>query len=281
MKKDNVMLRLPCIFGPQWLQAYALVDLVPGIDPMEFRFELPKRLDKFHEVENYLGGSPGHLFVGFFAHGQGDLLKEIAKIKAMEEVLVLKEWAIANFPVGNYELAKDDWTILRHLRGGNVTPELAFWFKPDPQTMARIAAGEAPPHIPVEQIERVAGETGLTTDRVMERLEFMKSIPLGVMLQDLDDGVWNFTEIHFSFHNCTFDQKAPELMKIGRPFPAESHLRQGGLMIETETLDDLKQAIKQTSQIPGVRVVDFAFSEDMLWTQPWLDDFIEEMLKRI
>ena len=77
MKRDHVMLRLPCIYGSEWLQAYALVDLVPGIDPFEFREELPKRLNKFHEVENYLGGTPGDLFIGFFANGQTELLQEI------------------------------------------------------------------------------------------------------------------------------------------------------------------------------------------------------------
>ena len=30
MKKDHVMLRLPCLFGQEWIQGYALVDLQPG-----------------------------------------------------------------------------------------------------------------------------------------------------------------------------------------------------------------------------------------------------------
>ena len=120
MKKDHVMLRPPCLFGEAWLQAYALVDLMPGIDPMEFRFELPERIRMFHEVENYLGGSPGDLFIGFFANGQMDLLAQIGQIKAMEEILELKEWAIAAFPVAKNELTKEDWQILIHLRAGQL-----------------------------------------------------------------------------------------------------------------------------------------------------------------
>ncbi len=279
MKKDHVMLRLPCIFGPQWLQAYALFDLVPGIDPLEFRFELPGRMNKFHEVENYLGGTPGDLFIGFFAQGQTELLQEIAKIKAMEEVLVLKEWAIANFPVGEFELIKDDWLILKYLRGGKVTEDLAVWFKPDPAAMMRAAQGEPLPPMPMDKVEEIAGALGLTKERVSERLKYMKTIPKGVMLQVPDDSMWDFTEIHFSFHNTTFEKKAEELMKYGMPFSAESHSRQGAIMVEPQSIEDLKKAIKNVASIPDVKVCDFAFSEDMLWMQPWLDNYIEQKIK--
>ncbi|MFC1670568.1 hypothetical protein ACFL20_09250 [Spirochaetota bacterium] len=280
MKRDHVMLRLPCIYGPQWLQAYALVDLAPGIDPFEFREELPKRLNKFHEVENYLGGTPGDLFIGFFANGQTELLNEISKIKAMKEVITFKEWAIANFPVGEYELTKDDWNILIYLRKGNVTEELVTWFKPEFEVMMKIMMGkESYPPMPIELAEKIGKEINLPAEKVKERMEYMQTIPKGVMLQEPDPSLWDFTEIHFSFNNCTFADKAAELMKLGMPFAAESHSRQGAIMVEPETLDDLKESIKNVNKIKDVNVCDFAFSEDMLWTQPWLDDFMAEQLK--
>jgi hypothetical protein len=281
MKKDHVMLRLPCIFGPQWLQAYALIDVMPGIDPLEFRFELPGRLNKFHEVENYLGGTPGDLFIGFFANGQSELLQEIAKIKAMKEVRSFKEWAIANFPVGIHELKKEDWQILIYLRKGNVTPELVAWFKPDFETMMKIMTGKMGyPPMPMELAEQVAKGVGLPAEKVKERMEYMQKIPKGVMLQVPDPSMWDFTEIHFSFNHTTFEKKAAELMKLGMPFAAESHSRQGAIMVEPATIADLKAAIKNVSKIPDVKVCDFAFSEDMLWTQPWLDAFMDEQLSK-
>jgi hypothetical protein len=276
MKNDHVMLRLPCLFGHEWIQAYALVDVKPGIDPMEFRFELPKRLPMFHEVENYLGGTPGDLFIGFFARGQMELLQNIGKIKAMEEVLELKEWAIAAFPVAKNELVKEDWQILKYLRAGHVTEELCAWFKPDPMLVAQ---GLPLPEMPMDKIEAIADGAGLPKEKVIERMEFMKAIPLGVMLQVPDPSLWDFTEIHFKFHNCTFEQKAEELLKVGRAFPAESHSRQGAIMVEPASIEELKTYIKKINAIPDVSVCDFAFSEDMLWTQPWLDEYMDAKLK--
>jgi len=281
MKKDHVMLRLPCLFGAQWLQAYALVDLEPGIDAMDFRFELPKRLNKFHEVENYLGGAPGDLFIGFFAQGQTELFQEISKIKAMKEVRFFKDWAVANFPVGVYELKKIDWEILVHLRKGNVTEELVAWYKPDLQTMMKIMMGQMSlPAMPMELAEKLARDMGLKADLVKERMEYMQKIPKGVMLQVPDDSLWEFTEIHFNFHNTTFEKKAPELLKLGMPFfAAESQSRQGAIMVEPQSVQELTGAIKKLSMIPDVQVCDYAFCEDMLWTQPWLDEFMDEQLK--
>ena len=69
-----------------------------------------------------------------------------------------------------------------------------------------------------------------------------------------------------------------ELLKVGRAFPAESHSRQGAIMVEPESIDQLKDYIKKINAIPDVSVVDFGFSEDMLWTQPWLDDYMAAKL---
>src|SRR3990172_6575124 len=103
MRFDHLIVRLTTILGPEWLMAYTLVDLKPEVDVDKFRFEVPKRLKYHHETEKYLGGVPGDLFIGFFCKGQNELFEEIGRIRAMKEILKVKEWAIVNFPTTKLE----------------------------------------------------------------------------------------------------------------------------------------------------------------------------------
>ncbi len=249
MKLDNVMIRLSALLGPEWLQAYALIDLQPGVDIEKFRFEIAGRLKYHHETEKYLGGVPGDLFIGFFAKGQAELFDEISAIKAMKEVQAVKEWAIANFPVATPEFKKIDWKIVKSLRGG--------------------AQKEA---------ATIARELGESARLVEERLAYIKSIPFAFSIEPPNKDAWTFTEIHVNFIGTTFKDTLPELQKIGKPFGAISSNRQGALMVEPKEVNELQEMIKKISLIPGVKVTGIAFCEDMIWSQPWLDRFIDERI---
>jgi hypothetical protein len=251
MRLDHLIVRLSALLGPEWLQAYALLELEPEIDARELRFELPRRLRYHHETELYLGGVPGDLFVGFFARGQVELHEQMSAIKAMSEVRAVKDWAVAPFPVQRPELIRLDWQIMRSLRGGAE------------KTAAVIA-------------DELCEEAGA----VEQRLAYLRELPMALSIAPPNDAAWSFTEIHVDVTRGTFKERLPELQRFGKPFGACTATNQGALMLEPASLSELQQTIAQVARIPGVRVTGFAFCEDMLWTQPWLDGFIEERLAR-
>jgi hypothetical protein len=249
MRLDHVIIRLTAVLGAEWLQAYALLDLQPDVDIDKFRFELPKRLRYHHETEKYVGGVPGDLFVGFFCKGQGELFEQLGAIKAMKEVREVKEWAIANFPVAKPEMTQLDWRIVKSLRSGA-------------QKTAKVIAAE------------LKAEPRL----VEERLNYIKQIPLAFSIEPPNDRAWTFTEIQLNFRGTTFQEKLAELRAIGKPFGASGSKNHGAIMVEPKSVAELVEMIRKTAQIPGVRVTDYAFCEDMIWTQPWLDRFIEDRI---
>ena len=173
----------------------------------------------------------------------------MAKIKAMEEVREVTEWAIGNFPVNKAELTKLDWRIIQSLRGGAEK------------------TGEV-----------IANELAEDLEAVEKRLEYIKAIPLGFSIAKPNNDQWTFGEIHLNFYGTTLEEKMKELATVGRPFAATTTRSQGVLMVEPKSLEEFKEMIKKASAIPGVKVLDYAFCEDMLWTQPWLDAFIEERI---
>ena len=252
MRLDNVIIRLSAVLGSEWLQAYALIDLQPGVSVDEFRFDLPRRLRYHHETEKYLGGVPGDLFVGFFVKGQVELYEQLGAIRAMAEVRDIRDWAIANFPTNKAELTRLDWRILGALRAG--------------AEQSAAAIGEK------------LGEDGKV---VSARLLHIRGIPLGFSIEPPNNKTWAFGEIHVTFVGTTLKEKMGELAAIGKPFGAATTRSSAALMVEPKSLDALKEMIKKTSMIPGVRVVGYAFCEDMLWTQPWLDAFIEERIREL
>ena len=191
-------------------------------------------------------------FQGFFVRGQDELFQQMSQIKAMEEVRAVKEWAIANFPVAEPEMTALDWRILGALRKDALLPAGAIADKLNERTAA-----------------------------VEERLSYLKGLPLAFSIEPPNDKAWSFTEIHLDFHNTTFMERAAELAEIGKPFAAASNNKSGALMVEPESIEQLVSMIRAASQIEGVRVVDYAFCEDMLWTQPWLDAFIEERIAEL
>ena len=251
MRFDHVMIRLSAVLGPEWQQAYALIKCHPDVDVEKFRFEVPKRLKRHHETEKFVGGTPGDLFIGFFTLGQAEMFDELSNIKAWKETLECKEFAIANFPVHKANMTKLDWQIIKSLRTGA---------DKKPRTIAR--------------------EVGARKREVEKRLTFLKEIPLGfsIALPNMDR--WKFTEIHLEFHNCTFKEKMPELMKVGKPFGAAGARNQGAVMIKPVTHDELQKAMLACDAIPGVQVTDCAFCDDMIWTQPWLDGFVDEQIAK-
>jgi hypothetical protein len=249
MRLDNVILRPFSILGPEWWLAYALIDLHPGTDIDKFQLEIPNRLTYHHETEKYLGGVPGDIFVGFYARAQEELFQEMAKVRTMEEVREVKDWAIVNFPANNVELTRLDWRIIQSLRGDATKTS-----------------------------EVIANELGEDRENVEKRLEHIKAIPLCFSIEPPNNNEWAFGEIHLDFFGTTLEEKREELATIGKVFSATTSRFQGVLMVEPESLEELKEMIKKASLIPGVKVVDYAFCEDMLWTQPWLDAFIEEQI---
>ncbi|RMF93506.1 MAG: hypothetical protein D6734_09955 [Candidatus Schekmanbacteria bacterium] len=249
MRFDHLIVRLTTITGPEWLMAYALIDLNDDVDVDEFRFKVPDLLDYHHETEKYLGGVPGDLFIGFFAHGQTHLFDEISKIKSWKEVKEVKEWAIVNFPTTKVKLSKLDWKVVKSLRSGAE-----------------------------KTAEQIAEELGEKPEIIQERLDYIKNIPLTFHIEPPNNNNWTFTEIHIDFKGTTFKEKMEELSKIGKPFGATGSKSQGALMVEPKTVDELKEMIKKVSEIPGVKVRDYAFCEDMIWKQPWLDKFIDERI---
>lgn len=249
MRLDNVVIRLTAVMGGDWLQAYALINLKEGVDIDKFRLEMPHRLTYHHETEKYLGGSPGDLFIGFFAKGQMQLFDELGSLKAMPEVREVKDWAIAYFPVKKAEMTKLDWQIVKSLRGG------------------------------AEKDSKViADELGEDATKVEERLTYIKAIPLAFSIEPPNDKVWSFTEFHMDLNGTTYHEVAPELQKIGKPFGATSALRQAALMVEPKSVEELQGMIKRVNDIPGVNFIACTFCEDMIWTQPWLDKFIDERI---
>lgn len=249
MRFDHLIVRLTTIAGPEWLMAYVLVDLEPEVDIEKFRFEVPSRLTYHHETEKYVGGIPGDLFIGFFCKGQTELFNEIGKVKSWKEIKHVKEWAIVNFPAMKLELSKLEWRIVKNLRSGALkTPE------------------------------QIAGELNEDPKLVAERLDYIKKIPLSFHIEPPNNKQWTFGEIHFDLHKTTFQEKVTELSKIGKPFGASGSKSVGALMVEPTTVEEFKAMIKNTSQIPGVKVTGYAFCEDMIWTQPWLDKFIDERI---
>ncbi|MCU0661168.1 MAG: hypothetical protein MUC50_02460 [Myxococcota bacterium] len=249
MRFDNLIIRLSAVLGPQWLQAYALIDLQAGVDVDEFRFELPRRLKYHHETEKYVGGVPGDLFVGFFCQGQTELFEEVGRIKAMKEVREVKDWAIANFPVSQPELTKLDWQIAKCLRGG-----------------AQKTA------------QAIADELHADAGSVAQHLDSLKKLPLAFSIEPPNEKAWSFAEIHIDFQGTSFGERVEDLRKIGKPFGATGSRRQGAIMVEPKSVEEFTQMIMATARIPGVRVADFAFCEDMIWSQPWLDAFIDERI---
>lgn len=249
MRLDHVIMRMTAVKGPSWLQAYALVDLEPEVDVAKFRFELPKRLTFHHETEMYLGGVPGDLFIGFFARGQKELFDEIGRIKAMPEVQEVRDFAIGNFPIGEPALSRLDWQILRCLRK-------------DADKPAALIAEE------------------LTSDpaRIHARLAHIKSIPAAFSIERPNDRKWTFTEIQFNFRGTTFEERVAALAKFGKPFGAVNGRTHGAVMVDPATVAELRETIAGIGRIPGVEVKGVTFCEDMLWTQPWLDRFIEEQI---
>jgi hypothetical protein len=249
MRFDNVMIRLSAVMGAEWIQAYALIKCHPDVDVEKFRFEVPQKLKRHHETEKYVGGTPGDLFIGFFARGQAELFDELSVIKAWKETLRVTEFAIGNFPVHKANMTKLDWQIVKSLRSDA---------NKKPRTIAK--------------------EVGAKKRDVEQRLTFIKEIPLGFSIAPANDRLWKFTEIHIELVNCTFKEKMAELMKIGKPFGAAGARNQGAVMIKPTSHDELQNAILAVNAIPGVEVTACAFSEDMIWTQPWLDKFIEEQI---
>jgi len=250
MRLDNVIVRLSAILGPEWLRAYALVDLNPGTDIDKFWLEIPKRLTYHYEAEKYLGGVPGDIFIGFYARGQEELYREMTAIKAMKEVREVKDWAIVSTPVNKVELTQLDWRIIQSLRGGATKTS-----------------------------EVIAGELGEASEIVAKRVEYLKAIPLGFSIEPPNNNQWTFGEILVDFHGTTLEEKREELTAVGKVYSATTVRSQGVLMVEPKSLEEFKELIKKASLIPGVKVTDYAFCEDMLWTQPWLDAFIEERIE--
>ncbi|MCU0691566.1 MAG: hypothetical protein MUF54_09205 [Polyangiaceae bacterium] len=249
MRLDHLIVRLSALLGPEWLQAYALLELEPNASTDELRFALPRRLRYHHETEKYVAGVPGDLFVGFFVRGQGELFQQMSTIRAMPEVRAVQDWAIANFPVAKQELTCMDWRVMKCLRG-------------DATKTAAVIARE------------------LHDDEatVQARLARIMAMPLGISVEPPNDKAWEFAEIHVNFRGTTFYESAPALAKVGKPFGAATSRSMGAIMVEPQTTADLTRMLKQTAQIPGVEVVGYAFCEDMLWTQPWLDDFLDERI---
>ena len=249
MRLDHLIVRLSALLGPEWIQAYTLLELEPEVDARALRFELATRLRYHHETELYLGGVPGDLFVGFFAQGHVELHEQMSAIGAMQEVRAIRDWAIAPFPVQRPELTRLDWQILRSLRGG---------------------AGKT--------AAVIADELRQDLDAVGQRLDYLKELPMALSIAPPNEDVWTFTEIHINVTRGTFKEHLPALQKIGKPFGACTTSNQGALMVEPASLQELQDQIAQVASIPGIRVASYAFCEDMLWTQPWLDAFIEERL---
>ena len=250
MKLDNVMIRMTAVMGHEWLMAYALLDLEPDVDIDKLRFDMPNRLTYHHETEKYVGGVPGDLFVGFFARGQTELFNEIGKFKTMKEVRSVKDWAIANFPVAKPDLTKLDWRIIKSFRGGAE------------KTAAVIA----------DELKEDVG-------KVKERIDFIKNLPLAFAIEPPNSDPWTFTEIGLNFYGTTFQEKAEELMKWGKPFGATCARKQAAIMAQPQTVEELTEIIKNVRKIPGVAVTDISFCEDMIWSQPWLDKFIDERIE--
>lgn len=249
MRLDNLIVRLSAILGPEWLRAYALLDLNPGTDIDKFWRETSNRLTYHYETEKYLGGVPGDIFIGFYARGQEELYREMSIIKSMEEVREVKDWAIVSTPVNEVELTRLDWRIIQSLRGGATKTS-----------------------------EVIASELGEDIEIVEKRLEYIKAIPLGFSIEPPNNDQWTFGEILVDFHGTTLEEKREELATVGKPYAATTVRSQGVLMVEPKSLEEFKELIKKASSIPGVKVTDYAFCEDMLWTQPWLDAFIEERI---
>ncbi|MBI5375855.1 MAG: hypothetical protein HZA77_10500 [Candidatus Schekmanbacteria bacterium] len=249
MRLDNVIVRLTTIMGPEWIMAYALINLQPEIDIDKFRVEMPKRLKRHHETEKYLGRVPGDLFIGFFAKGQTELFEEISRIKSWKEVQEVKEWAIVNFPTTKLELSKLEWRIVKSLRGGALkTPE------------------------------EIGKELNEKPELIKEKIERIKAIPLSFSIEPPNNNKWTFTEIHFEFIGTTFKERAAEISKVGKPFCATGSKSSGAIMVEPKTVEEFQDQIRKMSLIPGVKVAGFAFCEDMIWSQPWLDEFIDERI---
>jgi hypothetical protein len=251
MRFDEVMIRLSAVLGPEWLQAYTLIKCHPDVDVEKFRFEVPNRLKRHHETEKFVGGTPADLFIGFFTRGQAELFDEVSNIKAWKETLKVEEFAIANFPVNTVNMTKLDWQIVKSLRGGATKTPRA-----------------------------IAKEIKAKKRDVEKRMTFIKEIPLGFSIAPANMDRWKFTEIQVDFVNCTFKEKMPELMKVGKPFGAACARNQGAVMIKPTTHDELQKAIMAVDAIPGVQVTGVAFCDDMIWTQPWLDKFIEEQIAK-
>ncbi len=251
MRFDHLIIRLTAVLGPEWQQAYALIDLQPDVDVEKFRFEIPKRLKYHHETEKLVGGIPGDLFVGFFAKGQIDLFEQVGAIKAMKEVKDVKEWAIANFPVAEPEMTKLDWKIVKSLRTG-----------------AEKTSGI------------IAEELSEEPDLVEKRLEYIKSIPLAFSIEPPNDNAWEFAEIQVNFHGTTYQETVAELSKVGKPFGATNSRIQAAVMVEPETISEFREMVNKVACIPGVTIAGFAFCEDMIWTQPWLDKFLDDLIEK-
>lgn len=249
MRLDNLIIRLTAVMGGDWLQAYALINLKDGVDIDKFRMEMPRRLTYHHETEKYLGGSPGDLFVGFFAKGQMQLFEELSSIKAMAEVREVKDWAIAYFPVKTADMTKLDWQIVKCLRSGA-------------EKDAKV----------------IADELGENAEYVETHLKYIKEIPLAFSIEPPNKNVWSFTELHMDFSGTTYHEVVGDLQKIGKPFGASSAMRQAALMVEPESVEELTESIKKLSTIPGVNFIACTFCEDMIWAQPWLDKFIDERI---
>lgn len=250
MRKDHVIVRLSALLGPEWLQAYALVDLKPDVDVDAFRFEITNRMTYHHETEKYVGGVPGDLFIGFFAKGQVQLYEELSKMRAMAEVAQIKDWAVANFPTNKAEITALDWKIIKS-------------FRSDSQKNA----------------ESIAKELDISTKTIEARLAHIKNIPLGLSIEPPNEKMWSFAEIHFNFMGTTFKEKISELAKIGKPFAATTSRFSGALMVEPKSIEEFQEMIKKVAAVAGVKVAGYAFCEDMIWTQPWLDRFIDDQIE--
>jgi hypothetical protein len=250
VRKDHVIVRLSALLGPEWLQAYALVDLKPSVDVDSFRFEFTTRMTYHHETEKYVGGVPGDLFVGFFAKGQVQLYEELSKIRAMPEVAQMKDWAVANFPTKKAEITALDWKIIKSLRS-------------DSQKNAA----------------SIAMELDISTETTEARLDYIKNIPLGLSIEPPNEKIWSFCEIGFNFIGTTLKEKISELAKIGKPFGAATSGSAGALMVEPKSIEELQEMIKRVAAVDGVKVAGYAFCEDMIWNQPWLDRFIDDQIE--
>lgn len=250
MRKDHVIVRLSALLGPEWLQAYALVDLKPGVDVDAFRFEFATRMTYHHETEKYVGGVPGDLFVGFFAKGQVQLYEELSKIRAMPEIAQIKDWAVACFPTKKAEITILDWKIIKSLRSDSQ------------KTAASIAM-----------------ELDIPTKTIEARLDHIKNIPLGLSIEPPNEKIWSFCEIDFNFIGTTLKEKISELSKIGKPFAAATSGFSGALMVEPKSIEELHEMIRRVAAVDGVKVAGYAFCEDMIWNQPWLDRFIDDQIE--